>query len=211
MANVFYISDLHLGHAKTTDGTFKNADGSNLRPFASAEEMNNEIIRRWNDVVREQDKVYVLGDVVINKKFLPLIKELKGAKRLVRGNHDIFKTRQYMEVGFKEVYGVRVLDDCILSHIPLHPECITKRFGINVHGHLHGNNLMLTRRGDDIEKDDFGKNYHGLDPRYFNVSVEQINYTPINHEDLMVEARRRFDVMGMPYPRDTWGNDSCSC
>lgn len=200
----FYISDLHLGHANTTNGKFVNADGSNLRPFADVEEMNHEIMSRWNELVTEEDKVYVLGDVVINKKFLSLVNELKGKKRLVRGNHDIFRTREYMDVGFKEVYGVRVLNPMgILSHIPLHPDTITKRFGINIHGHLHGNVVMMANPHYGSL---YGASKEIPDPRYFNVAVEQIDYTPILHEDLMVEARKRFKTAGMEFPDATQGN-----
>ena len=170
MANVFLISDTHFGHEKTCT-TFTNADGSFLRPFANAEEMDEEMVRRWNSVVRPQDKVYHLGDVVIGKKHLNTVRRLNGHLRLVRGNHDVFDTKMYMDVGFKEVYGVRVLSDMILSHIPLHPDCITPRFNVNVHGHLHGNTMA--------------------DNRYFSVCVEQIDYTPIALEEVRSRINSR--------------------
>ena len=167
MGATWLISDTHFGHEKCCT-TFKCADGSPLRPFKNADEMDAEMIKRWNARVRPDDKVYHLGDVVINKKKLWIVSQLNGNKRLVRGNHDVFKTKDYIEAGFKEVYGVRVLQDMILSHIPLHPECITERFFRNVHGHLHANTLK--------------------DNRYINVSVEQIGYAPISIE----EVRARF-------------------
>lgn len=162
MANTFLISDTHFGHEKTCT-TFKRADGSPLRPFANAEEMNEEMVSRWNAVVRPHDKVYHLGDVVINRKFLSILDRLNGKKRLVRGNHDIFPTKDYLKY-FEEIYGVRVLDDMILSHIPLARDCITERFNVNVHGHLHANSMN--------------------DDRYICVCVENINYTPISIDDV---------------------------
>ena len=54
----------------------------------------------------------------------------------------------------------------ILSHIPLHPESLG-RFRGNVHGHVHNN----------VEPLHFG-------PRYYNVSVEAIDYTPVSLEDV---------------------------
>jgi calcineurin-like phosphoesterase family protein len=166
MSCVFLISDTHFGHANIL--TFKRNDGTPLRPFATIEEHDETLVANWNSVVRPCDKVYHLGDVVIHRRFLNLLGRCHGHKRLIRGNHDIFRTKFYLEY-FDEVYGVRVLDDMILSHIPLAIECITKRFGTNVHGHLHSNVMD--------------------NPRYFNVSCEQINYTPISLEDLRLKIK----------------------
>ena len=162
MGNIFIVSDTHFGHEKTCT-VFKREDGSPLRPFANADEMNEEMIKRWNDIVKPHDKVYHLGDVVINKKFLWVLGKLNGKKRLIRGNHDIFPTRVYMEY-FDEIYGVRVLSDMILSHIPLARDSITERFNVNVTGHLHANYIN--------------------DPVYLNVSVEHTNFTPLSIEDV---------------------------
>src|SRR5205085_10097148 len=108
MSNVWLASDHHLGHEKTCT-VFKGPDGvTPLRPFANAQEMDEELIRRHNEVVRPNDKVYFLGDVCINKKFLPLVERMNGSKRLIRGNHDIMKTSEYKKY-FTEIYGVRVL------------------------------------------------------------------------------------------------------
>lgn len=166
MANTFFISDTHFGHENIL--TFKRNDGTLLRSFSCVEEMDEAMVTNWNAVVRSQDKVYHLGDVVIARKSLPILSRLNGKKRLVRGNHDIFTTADFLKY-FDEIYGVRVFDDFICSHIPLHPESITKRFKCNVHGHLHANRVM-----------DGGT----IDARYFSVCVEQINYTPIAIDDL---------------------------
>ena len=48
----YFISDLHLGHANCI--RFDN------RPWESSEEMDTEIIRRWNRKVRKEDHVYVI-------------------------------------------------------------------------------------------------------------------------------------------------------
>ncbi len=150
-----------MGHASMCK--FLDYDGNKVRPWDDVNEMNQAIIDNWNKVVKPNDKVYVLGDVVIRKEFLPMMLMLNGSKRLIRGNHDIFSTKEYLKY-FTEVYGVRVLDDMILSHIPLHPDCITTRFGTNVHGHLHSNDLNS--------------------PVHINVCVEKTNFTPIALEDL---------------------------
>lgn len=186
MANVFFIGDTHFGHEKCCT-TFKRKDGSPLRPFSNSEEMDEEMVRRWNEVVKHDDKVYHLGDVVISKKHLNTVFRLNGNKRLIRGNHDLFKTKEYIEVGFKEIYGVRVLEDMVLTHVPLHPAAITQRWGVNVHGHYHAN---------IVEKKIFNQIVE--DPLYCNVSVEQIDYRPIELSELRARIKKNREVAGEP-------------
>lgn len=162
-SRIFVIADTHFGHTKCW-AEFKRADGSPLRPFTSTEEMDETMVARWNEVVEPQDHIYHLGDVCIARKNLDIVKRLKGHKRLVRGNHDVYSTKDYMDVGFEEIYGVRVWPkhNIIMSHIPLHPDCLESRAWRNVHGHLHAN--VVT--GDRAEK-------------YQCVSVEHTNYAPV--------------------------------
>lgn len=160
--DIYFISDTHFGHDNCWK-LFKQPDGvTPLRPFTSTQEMDEMMISNWNNVVKPQDHVYHLGDIVINKKFMPLLSRLMGHKRLVPGNHDMYP--ELHAPYFEKIYGVRVFDDMILSHIPLKETSITPRFGTNVHGHLHGN----------CEND----------PRYLCVSVEHINYTPIHIDEV---------------------------
>ena len=94
---------------------------------------------------------------------------LNGKKRLVRGNHDLFKTRLYLEY-FQEIYGVRQINGVWLSHAPMALECVEgKRVKLNAHGHLHANTIDH--------------------PKYRNVCVEQIDYTPISLDELVHERR----------------------
>ena len=79
------ISDTHFGHEKTCT-VFTREDGSPLRPFSCAEEMDEFMVKAWNERVRPNDKVYHLGDVVINRKFLHILSRLNGSKVLIRGN-----------------------------------------------------------------------------------------------------------------------------
>lgn len=173
MVNTFFISDTHFGHSNIL--TFNRSDGSPLRLFSSIEEHDEHIIKCWNDKVRPQDKVYHLGDVVINRRCLPILSRLNGHKRLVRGNHDVFRTSEYLHY-FEEIYGCRVLDRMIFTHIPIHPDCMS-RFTANVHGHLHSNTIGAT------------SSYWDNDMKYLNVSCEQVDYTPISID----EVRKRLD------------------
>lgn len=166
MKNIYLCSDPHFGHANICK--FTNNDGSPMRPWDCVEEMDEALVTNWNSVVTPNDEVYVLGDVVLKKTALPIMDRLNGSKTLIRGNHDIFDINLYLKY-FKEVHGVRVLDDMVLSHVPLHPDSVggRARWSTNVHGHLHTNSI------------DSGK--------YFCVCMEQIGYTPIHIEDLRLQ------------------------
>jgi len=183
--NRFVISDTHFGHTNSWE-KFKREDGSPLRPFTSTEEMDETMIERWNAKVKPGDTVYHLGDVVINQKSLHLVSRLNGRKILIRGNHDIFKDKQYRDVGFEQLHGVRVfVDKFILSHIPLHPECVTERFKVNVHGHLHANELMREVVGQFCT-------YEEPDPHYLCVSVEHTNYEPLHFDEVQARIDKRW-------------------
>lgn len=206
MSNRFVISDTHFGHTNSWQ-LFKRRDGSPLRPFSSTEEMDEAMIERWNAKVQPHDVVYHLGDVVINRKYLHLVKRLNGKKRLVRGNHDIFKDQDYRDVGFDSLYGVRVFTDkFILSHIPLHPDCITDRFKVNVHGHLHANEVMRTRT--DMVHITMTGLVAEPDPRYLCVSVEHTNYEPLSFEEVDARIAKRWEEFGYTGPVNAWGNGS---
>lgn len=106
----FAIGDLHLGH----QNIIEYCD----RPFTDFQDMNEKLIENWNKVVTPFDKVYVMGDVCINKKFLPLLNEMNGKKVLIPGNHDIFEAKEYLKY-FDDIRGYMVKDNIIFSHIPI--------------------------------------------------------------------------------------------
>jgi calcineurin-like phosphoesterase family protein len=69
MPAVFLVSDTHFGHAGVC--RFMRNDGcTKFRPWDNADEMDEAMIEAWNERVRPNDKVYHLGDVVINRKAL---------------------------------------------------------------------------------------------------------------------------------------------
>ena len=101
MPATFLVSDTHFGHTGVC--RFTREDGvTKLRPWDDPDEMDEEMIRRWNDRVRPNDKVYHLGDVVINRRALKTLARLNGDKVLIRGNHDIFRDSEYREY-FREL------------------------------------------------------------------------------------------------------------
>ena len=188
-----------FGHTNSWE-KFKLPNGDPLRPFTSTEEMDEAMVERWNAVVGPHDTVYHLGDVVINRKSLHHVKRLNGKKRLIRGNHDIFRDQDYRDVGFESLYGVRVfVDQFILSHIPLHPDCVTGRFRVNVHGHLHANQVMWTPKHPKQQQ---------IDPRYLCVCVEQTNFTPLHFDEVEARIAKRWEETGYTGPVKAWGNGS---
>ena len=179
MPATWLISDTHFGHEKTCT-VFKREDGSPLRPFSSAEEMDEYMVKAWNERVRPRDKVYHLGDVVINRKFLPVLGRLNGDKVLIRGNHDIFKLEDYTQY-FRDVRGYHVMNGLILSHVPVHADSLG-RFGANIHGHLHANRVRRPR-GIDAKTGDILYSAD-IDPRYHCVCVEQTDFAPVLLENV---------------------------
>ena len=184
MPAVFLISDTHFGHTGVCH--FMRNDGiTKLRPWTDPTEMDDEMVRRWNDRVRPNDKVYHLGDVVINRKALKTLSRLNGDKVLIRGNHDIFPDVEYREY-FRELRAYHVMNGMILSHIPIHEESLG-RFGVNIHGHLHANRVMV--RG-------FNSKPVGIDVRYHCVCVEQTDFAPILFEDVIKRIEAEGGTVG---------------
>ena len=191
MPSVFLVSDTHFGHAGVC--RFTESDGiTKIRPWTDSDEMDEEMIRRWNDRVRPNDKVYHLGDVVINRKALPTMARLNGDKVLIRGNHDIFRDDEYREY-FRELRAYHVMNGMILSHIPLHPESLG-RFGTNIHGHLHTNRVKKII-GVDVRTGVF-KYSNEIDERYHCVCVEQTDFTPILFEDVIKRIESEGGTVG---------------
>jgi calcineurin-like phosphoesterase family protein len=167
MTKSWVCADHHFGHANILN--FKRDDGTSLRPFKSLEEHDETLIANHNSVVQPADRVYLLGDVCIKRQYLHLLYRLNGRKVLVKGNHDIFKLKDYLPY-FDDIRAYVVQKDkngnqVILSHVPIHPGSL-KRFGVNIHGHLHYGRVKI----GESEK---------IDTRYKCVSMEHIDYTPI--------------------------------
>lgn len=173
MPSVFLTSDTHFGHAGVC--RFTCDDGfTKIRPWTDPDEMDEEMVKRWNETVKPTDKVYHLGDVVINRRCLQLLHRFNGDKVLIKGNHDIFKLSDYTQ-HFRDIRAYHVMNRMILSHVPVHPES-QGRFHANIHGHLHQRRVLK----DGI-----------IDPFYFNVSVEQTDFKPILFEDVLEKIRQQ--------------------
>lgn len=164
MAETFFIADTHFGHKNILRFDTIKA----YRDFATIEEHDEEIVRRWNGVVSKGDTVWHLGDFAFSSKAVAIAGRLNGHKRLVLGNHDHYPSAEYLKY-FHKLYGAATLkDDVLLTHIPVHPAQL-ERFKFNIHGHLHAHCLP--------------------DTRYINVSCEQISLTPFPMEWIISRMR----------------------
>lgn len=173
---VWFTSDTHFGHG--------NVIKYSNRPFASVEEMEYELIRRWNEVVKPGDTIYHLGDVAFISKPEPLVKiisQLKGQKHLVLGNHDNEKLFRSPEVArhwqtishYKEI---KVSDPemdlgrkrIVLLHYAM-KVWNQRHYGAwQLYGHSHG---TLPDPKDSLQLD---------------VGVDCHNYYPISYEQVKV-------------------------
>lgn len=158
----FIISDLHLNHTNIIKYCH--------RPFKNTEEMNRTIITNWNNTVKKDDIVYFLGDFCCgNRDVIKSFREkLNGHIIIITGNHDR-GPKTCLALGFDEAYKELTLDiaghQILLTHRPK-----LGYTGVNIHGHLH--NLSMK------------------EPNYYNVSVEHLNYTPIDLDELLERIKK---------------------
>lgn len=203
MPERFFIADCHFRHRGMVK--YERQDGSPARPewgradrSMSDEEadervarMDEDMIARWNAVVGPRDKVEILGDFAMGRRgLLEAAPRLNGRLRLRSGNHDQFHKDNMLL--FEEVSAYKIFSEFICSHIPIHPSEI-KRWGANVHGHLHDQRVMkaipigVKREGfsDRIIYDE------AIDTDYLCVSAEQIDYTPISMDEVLERLRKQ--------------------
>ena len=172
--DIWLISDTHFFHENILKFTDKDGELIRGARFEDVEEMNEVMADNWNKTVKPGDIVYHLGDVFIGPKdeFKKFWKRLNGAKRLIVGNHDDIKWIAQNEL-FQKITMWRQFPEfgLLLSHVPLDPSGVYNyRLDepmLNVHGHIHQNPSPTEH--------------------HRNVSVEQIDYTPINIEELRIK------------------------
>lgn len=133
---IYYTADLHLGNAEI----IKRSN----RPFSSVEEMDDCLIRNWNDTVTEEDTVYFLGDFSNKSGPVPkqYLSKLKGQIHWIRGNHDTGLDHQEDLFEFVEsVSDFLEIDDSGMHVILCHYPILHFKRGLMIHGHLHAAKL----------------------------------------------------------------------
>lgn len=169
--NIWITSDPHFNHEKI----IKYCN----RPFSNAKEMNECIRSNHNEVVKDGDIVYYLGDIYMgaypdeNYSTARLLSSLKGRKRLILGNHDNGKD-QILQNAFQKISIWRMFVEygLMLTHVPIHPGSFRHKCVLNIHGHTHDKDVT----------DEFGN----PDYRYVNVCVDKTNFYPIHIDSLKV-------------------------
>jgi calcineurin-like phosphoesterase family protein len=174
MAEIWLTSDTHFGHDK--DFIWRP------RGFESIQEMNDEIIARWNSVVARDDIVYHLGDVMLgdNNVGLELLKQLNGKIYLALGNHDTdARIDKYwwesdiidVQMGYRLKAGKKTLT---LSH---YPQIVANgndpKPVYSIHGHTHSKD-----RWSDI-------------PHAYNVNMDAHNCYPVNLSEIINDINER--------------------
>jgi calcineurin-like phosphoesterase family protein len=164
----YFTSDNHFGHS--------GARGFYRRPFKSVAEMDQQMIERWNALVRCDDVVWHLGDFAVGQsaeRVAQLLTALNGQKHLVMGNNDNeavidcplwSSVQSYIEM---TVGG----DAFVLCHYPFRTWRDMSKGSINLHGHSHGKLKPM--------------------PRQFDVGVDAWDFRPVLLADLIGQTRAR--------------------
>lgn len=176
----FYIADWHYGH--------KNVLAFDNRPFTTVEEMNEALVKNWNDAVKPDDIVYVLGDMFWCKstEAVPVLDKLNGVKFLIRGNHDRSNDSRFIKKFAKVTDYLEVEDNgrhVVLCHYPI--PCYKNHFygWYHLYGHVHTSfeyNMM------EHDKVLMGALY-SRQCRMFNVGamIPYMGYTPRTLDEIL--------------------------
>lgn len=140
----YYISDSHFNHAALNTKMDK-------RGFESVEDMNEYMIAKWNEKVRKNDEVVILGDFSWGnwEETKKILDRLNGHLFLITGNHDRFiKDKDFDGSRFGWIKDYAELNDnkrkVVLSHYPM--VCYNGQYRRDeqgnpktymLHGHIH--------------------------------------------------------------------------
>ena len=171
--NIFFTSDLHFSHANI----IKYCD----RPFYSAGEMDAAMIANWNNVVGEEDIVFILGDFCFGstQTWLHFLRRLNGKKYLTQGNHDkgipvtelvfVYPLMNLWIKGDDEISDGQRITCC---HYPMLSWYQSHRGSWQLYGHVHG------RLSNKNVKES------SITPNQLDVGVDVHNFTPISYEQV---------------------------
>ena len=196
----YYIADLHFGYEKI----LKQSE----RPFASVEEMDQALVHNWNQVVTDEDTVYVIGDVGSYDRPLPeeYLAQLKGKKHLIRGNHDTgYEEQERFFEYFETVTDLFEFDEGDLHITLCHYPIVYIQGGFMIHGHIHNTKKEIHEILEKL-------------PRVLNACVEVNDYRPVTLDELIENNRAYYEDPGKgclkewpegerPYHKRRWKAD----
>ena len=170
---IYYISDLHFGH--------ENIIRLTNRPFNNIKEMNDTLIKNWNKRVKDEDTVYIIGDLFFKslENVENILRVLKGKKYLILGNHDkTWIDTIDKDLYFEEVTELLTIDDgermITLCHYPM----VSFEGRFHIHGHIHGNT-----------NDVFWNTLKSMD-KVLNAGVEVNGFRPVTFNELLINNRK---------------------
>ena len=170
----YFIADAHLGH----EGIISYCH----RPFASAEEQDALIIKNWRETVREEDDVYIIGDLMgePERGAEYYLRQLSGRLHLLIGNHESDWYDERYRHYFVEVADALHVDfdgkATYLCHYPT-PDFVGD---LHIYGHMHAN-----------YKDGDFQRLVAAGRFALNAAVELNDYRPVTIEQ-MIETNARF-------------------
>ena len=184
MSTIFFIADLHFGH--------KDVIAFDHRPFRDVEEMEEEMIRRWNARVSKDDHVFVIGDMfggVTMAHAGEIVHSLNGRIHLIRGNHD--PKGELFESLFEEVttcrqIQVRVRGEkqrVIMRHRLLPIFRGNEEGVVMLYGHTHDS--IVAKAEDQYLR---FMNWLGIPLSAFNVGACRMDYEPRTLEEILERA-----------------------
>jgi len=182
----YYIADTHFGHERVIE--------FDKRPFSSLEEMEEEMIRRWNAVVERGDTVYILGDFCwrVDADWIRILKRLKGNKVLIKGNHDLTRMSGKVKKMFQDIRDIKMIKDgqyrVMLCHYPLmfyRHDYHEKTIMLCGHVHVTAENDVLEKWREEIREGQMTKG--GNRGNIINVGcmMPYMDYTPRTLEEIL--------------------------
>jgi len=177
----YYISDTHFHHRNILD--FEE------RPFNSVDEMNESLIKKWNNKIKAGDCVYILGDLIFartQEDFLSIVPRLNGQLFLIKGNHDSFLKIKDVEGYFIWIKQyAQVMDNgqkLALFHYPIEDWNGRHKGSIHLHGHIHSRTCQVS-----------------VITNRYNVCADINNYEPctlqeVIHNNKLFNERRKIEA-----------------
>jgi len=172
--NIFFTADLHFHH--------KNVILFESRPFKDIEEMNDTLVKNWNNRVSNKDDIYILGDFSFGntEQTLELLNNLNGNKYLIKGNHDhVVKNKEVASkfVWIKDYHKLKTNNQkIILFHYPIQVFDSQHYGAIHLYGHVHSN------------KDNHHPMLNSIENSY-NVGVDVNSYEPVSINEILEKLR----------------------
>lgn len=179
----------------TADTHFFDQRVLRFRPrYKDVDEMNEELIRRWNETVPPDGVVFHLGDLMVGSSELvtDLVNQLNGTILLIKGNHDdqsVYRSYQIKSKTKLILLGkerVIVLNGhkIIMNHYPF--LCYAGQYsGVwQLFGHVHS--------GQEVDGYDL--------PRLANLLPNQYDVGIDNNDDRPISFLRLEDIMARRDP-----------